>query len=182
MNLRKDHYRKTGQDSLCLSRPRPRRRWRAGAPAQLLLSFLRQQPRRGRQRVGRAIAPSPRAGPRRAQPLVSGRLSPRGLYLAPQERRTPGGTVPTHRAPAPALGPASRVPTTRPRSPGARRGAQCPRRGIYLSRSRGARSSFAPETKYRTVVLKAPAQTNQKPKSTTLSGGSLGSCVDEERS
>ena len=61
-------------------------------------------------------------------------------------------------------------------------GSMSSARGIYLSRSRGARSSFAPETKYRTVVLKAPAQTNQKPKSTTLSGGSLGSCVDEERS
>ena len=151
--------------------------------------------------TGRGSLFPPRLGGRypRPAPLSSG-AERRGWTSGPPYRGGSGGaTRPVHRSAARKLGtsnlsavrrPRSRSPSARPRVPnsppssGGRRGVQClhPRSAPV---ERGG-APGGPVVSFPILTLSPNTGTRRKPQNqtnvTTLSGGSLGSCVDEERS
>ena len=135
-------------------------------------------------------------GQPRLAPERSGGVGRRG---PPYRGGSGGATRPVHRSAARKLGtsnlsavrrPRSRSPSARPRVPnsppssGGRRGVQClhPRSAPV---ERGG-APGGPVVSFPILILSPNTGTRRKPQNqtnvTTLSGGSLGSCVDEERS
>ena len=202
MNLRKDHYRTAPALVRALS---PRARCTLSAAARALVRTQRaaQRPfklgsrresggRRARRgaRAPACLAPRlrPRDGGRRSS-LSSSLFFPLSPTAATRLRSRPGpGLGPRQPAalarnrklrPAPdgAERAASRVRTTRLAPPE-------PLAGCSKSPPPATATAGRPEVsspRYTHLLVSEPGRTNET-KNTTLSGGSLGSCVDEERS
>ena len=191
MNLRKDHYRSVpGNATVCQRRTRSLCRgwvWRSGCqpptPKGLSNSLVRRLRggSRGGEEVGACAAffSSLFFFPLRGQTLSSAPASP-PRATGPGRRPPPPGTKRIAGPPRRRGRAASRVSQNSPRSSGALgRGVQSPRR--RQRRPRGARRFRLDTTLLYRLSPNVASRKTQK-EYTTLSGGSLGSCVDEERS
>ena len=107
-------------------------------------------------------------------------VSPRGGPRAPPTG-TPDGTQHHRPAPTARTGRPAGTHPTRPPSSGGRRGVQCPR-DSGSGPGRPGRPGVCRLGKNNQTRCLETGRKQNKTKSTTLSGGSLGSCVDEERS
>ena len=206
MNLRKDHYRSTAPAPARALSPRARCTHSAAARALTCgrsarpkgLSNSRSRRESGGRRARRGRRAPACLAPRLRPGTAVGARPSLPLFFFRSLRRPP---LVCGRVPARASGPGSR-----PRSPGTAnsgppptarsgpphgyaqlawllrspwRGVQSPRR--RQRRPRGARRSRRLDTHFTHSRLRTRAHSKPN-KSTTLSGGSLGSCVDEERS
>lgn len=186
MNLRKDHYRSVGLQS-CSARRSPEAPCRGGGVGRCDVCrprLTQPLPHRPPRPGGR---PGKRMPPHRAPP---GRPPPPALVGASARTHLPHGTTLFSRVPdslVPHGDPqgGSKAPVSRPGGSGApgnlRRRRRSPRPGTEGEKP--------PTQSLRTESLAisssagyARKQKKKAKRETTLSGGSLGSCVDEERS
>ena len=173
MNLRKDHYRKERRVRRLFYPGLGARR--AGAPPSFqsrVVGLAEGRALRSRARKGRA--------PRSRAPSLPTATRLRVLSAGCDRPRREGSGRNHKLRPRRPARVASRVSTTRRVPPERGGGLNVPGAGLG-PRSRGARRSL-PLVKNPFKYLMNALALAIEPKSTTLSGGSLGSCVDEERS
>ena len=176
MNLRKDHYRWSGGAA------RLPGQWKHPSPALGPKASISHGARVSSAR--RSTAPlggrvgGRRVGPR--APLVSGSL--RAAGSRPRGARARSELT---LRPPPCRWAASRVPNPPSASGGSAGGSMSPA-SVRSDRSGGLGAPGGPVASLNTLTrnpcLDTLAVASKQKKSTTLSGGSLGSCVDEERS
>ena len=184
MNLRKDHYRWSEQPrQACFGERTPLAR-----PARAQGLFNPTGGERARVPGREGSAPAPSGAVKRPSRLGLGgaaRLPAARLWVSLSAGAGPAGEGPggtkTLRPRRPAVA-ARRVPNSPPSSGGSAGGSMSPASASAGGLGAPAGFLFASVYYFPNDGLNAPADASKRLKSTTLSGGSLGSCVDEERS